>query len=147
MPTLNKYSKVTSDIEKLAAYCSSEKIDPDLYGKYDVKRGLRDLNGKGVLTGLTEVSEIVASKMVDGRSVPCDGELYYRGYNVRDIIGGIAPEDHFGFEEASYLLLFGKLPNNDELKEFCDILAEYRTLLPKNYVRDVIMQKPSNDIM
>jgi len=147
MPTLNKYSKVSSDIEKLAGYCSSAKINPDLYGKYDVKRGLRDLNGKGVLTGLTEVSEIVASKIVDGKSVPCDGELYYRGYNVKDIIGGIAPDDHFGFEEASYLLLFGKLPNNDELQEFCNILADYRTLLPKNYVRDVIMQKPSNDIM
>ena len=147
MPVYNKYSKVTPDIEALAKYCMNEKIDPQLYSKFDVKRGLRDLNGKGVLTGLTEVSEIVASRIVDGRSVPCDGELYYRGINVRDIISNHPMDDHYGFEEASFLLLFGKLPSRKELSDFCNMLAGFRTLLPKNYVRDVIMQKPSNDIM
>ena len=144
---LNKYSKVTPDIELLAKLCMDDKIDPALYGKYDVKRGLRDLNGKGVLTGLTEVSEIVASKNVDGKSVPCDGELYYRGINVKDLISNLDEDDHFGFEEASFLLLFGKLPTKQELSDFCKMLAEFRNLLPKNYVRDVIMQKPSKDIM
>ena len=144
---LNKYSKVTPDIEALARFCTEDKIDPALYGKYDVKRGLRDLNGKGVLTGLTEVSEIVASKNVDGKSVPCDGELYYRGINVKELISNLADDDHFGFEEASFLLLFGKLPTKNELSDFCKMLAEFRNLLPKNYVRDVIMQKPSKDIM
>ena len=144
---LNKYSKVTPEIETLAAFCTSDKIDPELYGKYDVKRGLRDLNGKGVLTGLTEVSEIVASRKEGDKTVPCDGELYYRGINVKDIIANHAEEDHFGFEEASFLLLFGKLPSKQELADFVKMLADYRTILPKNYVRDVIMQKPSKDIM
>ncbi|SCW28268.1 citrate synthase [Ruminococcaceae bacterium YRB3002] len=144
---LNKYSKVTPEIETLAAFCTSDKIDPELYGKYDVKRGLRDLNGKGVLTGLTEVSEIVASRKEGDKTVPCDGELYYRGINVRDIIANLDEDDHFGFEEASFLLLFGKLPTPKELEDFVKMLADYRTILPKNYVRDVIMQKPSKDIM
>ncbi|MCR5061319.1 MAG: citrate/2-methylcitrate synthase [Saccharofermentans sp.] len=147
MPVLNKYSKVTPEILKLSDFCKNERIDPELYGKYDVKRGLRDINGKGVLTGLTEVSEIVASKTVDGKSVPCEGELYYRGINVKDIISNLGADDHFGFEEATFLLLFGKLPTEKELKDFCQLLSEYRTILPKNYVRDVIMQKPSKDIM
>ena len=147
MPVQNKYSKVTPEILKLSDFCKNERIDPELYGKYDVKRGLRDINGKGVLTGLTEVSEIVASKTVDGKSVPCDGELYYRGINVKDIISNLDADDHFGFEEATFLLLFGKLPTAKELKDFCHLLSEYRTILPKNYVRDVIMQKPSKDIM
>lgn len=147
MPVQNKYSKVTPEILKLSDFCKNERIDPELYGKYDVKRGLRDINGKGVLTGLTEVSEIVASKTVNGKSVPCDGELYYRGINVKDIISNLDADDHFGFEEATFLLLFGKLPTTKELKDFCHLLSEYRTILPKNYVRDVIMQKPSKDIM
>ena len=108
MPNLNSYSKVTPEINKLAELCTSHKIDSDLYSKYDVKRGLRDLNGKGVLTGLTEISEIIASKMVDGKSVPCDGELYYRGIEVGQLINGQAQDFHFGFEEATYLLLFDK---------------------------------------
>ncbi|MBP5261593.1 MAG: citrate/2-methylcitrate synthase [Clostridiales bacterium] len=147
MTALNKYSKISEDIEELSKYCINDKIDLDLYGKYDVKRGLRDLNGKGVLTGLTEVSEIVSSKIVDGQTVQCDGELYYRGIDVRELIDNLPEDDHFGFEEASFLLLFGKLPTREELRKFCDLLAGYRTLLPKNYVRDVVMQKPSKDIM
>ncbi|MCR5528612.1 MAG: citrate/2-methylcitrate synthase [Saccharofermentans sp.] len=148
MPNTNRFSKVTPEIDNLAKLCTENRIDPELYSKYDVKRGLRDINGKGVLTGLTEISEIVSSKKVNGETVPCDGELYYRGINVKDIVNGFEEDHRFnGFEEASYLLLFGKLPTEDELNEFMSLLAGYRTILPKNFVRDVIMKKPSNDIM
>ena len=148
MPNTNRFSKVTPEIDNLARLCTENRIDPELYSKYDVKRGLRDINGKGVLTGLTEISEIVSSKKVNGETVPCDGELYYRGINVNDIVNGFEADNRFnGFEEASYLLLFGKLPTEDELNEFMSLLAGYRTILPKNFVRDVIMKKPSNDIM
>ena len=148
MPNTNRFSKVTPEIDNLAKLCTENRIDPELYSKYDVKRGLRDINGKGVLTGLTEISEIVSSKKVNGETVPCDGELYYRGINVKDIVNGFEKDNRFnGFEEASYLLLFGKLPTEDELNEFMSLLAGYRTILPKNFVRDVIMKKPSNDIM
>ncbi len=148
MPNTNRFSKVTPEIDNLAKLCTENRIDPELYSKYDVKRGLRDINGKGVLTGLTEISEIVSCKKVNGETVPCDGELYYRGINVKDIVHGFEEDHRFnGFEEASYLLLFGKLPTEDELNEFMSLLAGYRTILPKNFVRDVIMKKPSNDIM
>ena len=98
MPTNNSYSKITPEIEKLAKICAVNEIDPDLYTQYDVKRGLRDIDGKGVLTGLTDISTIKQNKIVDGKLVPCDGELYYRGYNVRDIIAGIQKDNRFGFE-------------------------------------------------
>ncbi len=146
MSNINNFSKVTPEIQKLASLCSDDKIDPELYTKYDVKRGLRDLNGKGVLTGLTEISEIVSSKVVDGQSVPCDGELYYRGFNVNDLVNGAVADNRFGFEETTFLLLFGKLPNSDELEEFNSILSGYRNL-PKNFVRDIILKKPSPDLM
>ena len=106
MADLNNYSKNTPKIEKLATLCSEQTIDSELYKKYDVKRGLRDVNGKGVLTGLTEISEIISSKMIDGVSTPCDGELYYRGYNVKDIVQSFIDDNRFGFEESTYLLLF-----------------------------------------
>ena len=93
MPNSNRFSKVTPEIDNLAKLCMGINIDPELYTKYDVKRGLRDLNGKGVLTGLTEISEIVSSKMVDGKSVSCDGELYYRGINVKDIVDGFTADN------------------------------------------------------
>ena len=148
MAVPNKFSKITPEIEKLSALCAENRIDPELYTKYDVKRGLRDINGKGVLTGLTQISEIVSSKTVDGKSVPCDGELYYRGIDVRDIVNGFIEDNRFnGFEEASYLLLFGKLPSEEDLHGFMRILTDYRNALPKNFVRDVIMKKPSDDIM
>ena len=147
MPTNNSYSKITPEIEKLAKLASSNQIDTDLYTEYDVKRGLRDLNGKGVLTGLTRISEIKATEMVDGKSVPADGELFYRGINVKDLIGGQPEDMHFGFEEATYLLLFGSLPNKEQLKGFCDLLEDSRSRMPKNFFRDVIMQKPSSDLM
>lgn len=148
MPTPNKFSKVTPEIDKLASLCVQNRIDPELYTKYDVKRGLRDVNGKGVLTGLTQISEIVSSKTVDGKTVQCDGELYYRGIDVRELVKGFTSENrHNGFEEASYLLLFGKLPTETELEQFSDMLSDYRNSLPKNFVRDVIMKAPSDDLM
>lgn len=139
--------KVTPEIEALTKVCEeNSKMDVALYGKYDVKRGLRDINGKGVLAGLTQVSNIVSSKTIDGKSVPCDGELYYRGINIRDLTNGFLKEDRFGFEETTYLLLFGVLPTEEQLKDFCKILGNQRSL-PRNFVRDVIMKAPSKDMM
>lgn len=139
--------KVTPEIEQLTKLCKENSIiDTDLYQKYDVKRGLRDLNGRGVLAGLTQISNIVQKKIVDGKEIPCDGELYYRGINIVDLTDGFLKEQRFGFEEAAYLLLFGKLPNKEQWKEFSEILANQREL-PTNFVRDVIMKAPSQDMM
>lgn len=141
------FAEITPELAKLADQCvSSYCIDPELYTKYDVKRGLRDLNGKGVLVGLTEISEVCSTKIVDGKSVPADGQLFYRGYNVHDLVRGIQPDRHFGYEECTYLLLFGKLPTQEELKQFCMLLADYRSL-PTSFVRDIIMKAPSKDMM
>lgn len=141
------YSTNTPEIDVLAKKITDNSIiDPTLYTKYDVKRGLRDLDGKGVLTGLTDISTINQNKLVDGKLVPCDGELYYRGYNVNDIIDGITKDDRFGFEETVYLLLFGEMPNEKELEDFKQLLVQYRTL-PQNFVRDVILKAPSEDMM
>lgn len=139
--------KVTPEIEALTKVCEeNSKMDVSLYGKYDVKRGLRDINGKGVLAGLTQVSNIVSSKTIDAKSVPCDGELYYRGINIKDLTNGFLKENRFGFEETTYLLLFGVLPTEEQLKDFCKILGNQRSL-PRNFVRDVIMKAPSKDMM
>ncbi len=141
------YSTNTPEIDVLAKKMTDNSIiDPTLYTKYNVKRGLRDLDGKGVLTGLTDISTINQNKLVDGKLVPCDGELYYRGYNVNDIIDGITKDDRFGFEETVYLLLFGEMPNEKELEDFKQLLVQYRTL-PQNFVRDVILKAPSEDMM
>ena len=132
--------------ETHAAMCvTSGTIEADLYNEYGVKRGLRDLNGQGVLTGLTNISRITAFKEVDGERVPCDGELLYRGYDVRDIVDGAAGRKNI-YEEGAYLLLFGKLPNATELEEFRKLLAENMTL-PTNFTRDVIMKAPEADVM
>lgn len=120
-------------------------IDVGLYDEYGVKRGLRDKNGKGVLAGLTTISEIIAFKEVDGERIPCDGQLSYRGINVIDLINGRG-NNRFGFEEATYLLLFGKLPTKAELDEFTQVLSCMRSL-PTNFTRDVIMKAPTKDIM
>lgn len=137
----------TPKIEKLAHLCEENNaIERDLYTKYDVKRGLRDLNGKGVLAGLTNISDVCAKKMVDGEEVPCPGNLYYRGYNIKDIVKGFLEAKHFGFEETAYLLLFGELPNDQQLSEFYETLVERRTL-PPTFVRDIIMKSPSKDMM
>lgn len=134
-------------IDNLTDICvNNGQIDPSLYGKYEVKRGLRDLNGKGVLTGLTDISEIRATKTVNGASVPCEGRLFYRGIDVKDIIKGFVEEKRFGFEEVTYLLIFGALPTETELKSFKELLGELMTL-PTNFIRDVIMKGPSDDMM
>lgn len=139
--------KVTPEIERLTEVCKeNSSLDLSLYGKYDVKRGLRDINGKGVLAGLTQVSNVKATKVVDGQEVPCAGSLSYRGYDIKELTGGFIKDKRFGFEETAYLLLFGKLPNREELKEFSELLANQRSL-PKNFTRDVIMKAPSSDIM
>ncbi len=141
------FSVITSAIRELASYCRENKINTSLYDKYEVKRGLRDINGKGVLTGLTDISEVKASEVDEnGVSHPCDGKLYYRGYDVEEIIAGFTKDKRFGFEEVTYLLLFGYMPNSEELTEFNRILGNYRCI-PPNFVRDIIMKKPSCDIM
>ena len=141
------YCDITPEIEALAAQSlQNSSIDAGDYVKYDVKRGLRDLNGKGVLAGLTEISDIIAKKMVDGQEIPCDGKLYYRGIDVEKLVAGALKEGRFGFEETAYLLLLGRLPNAAELESFKNQLAYYRTL-PGNFVRDVILKAPSQDIM
>lgn len=125
---------------------TASRIDPELYEHYSVKRGLRDKSGTGVLAGLTTISNIKSYEDTPEGRVPCAGELRYRGINVTELVRGCIAEKRFGFEEASYLLLFGRLPNADELKEYCDIMAALRSL-PTNFVRDVVMKAPSKDIM
>lgn len=139
--------QVTPQVRKLAAMCSArDKVPAELYRQYDVKRGLRDVNGKGVLAGLTNISEVYAKKCVDGVEVPCDGRLFYRGYDVKDLTDGFLSSQRFGFEEITYLLLFGDLPTSEELEHFKKELGERRTL-PHNFCRDVIMKAPSQQLM
>ena len=141
------FSEITPEIKKLDKICeNNSRIDPKFYSKYKVFRGLRDLEGKGVLTGLTEISEVYAKKEVDGKLIPCHGQLFYRGINIEDLVKGFIKEDRFGFEETAYLLLLGELPNKEQLEEFSEILASYRSL-PTSFVRDIIMKAPSFDMM
>lgn len=129
-----------------AALCKeADKIDLDLFNQYEVQRGLRDKNGNGVLTGLTNISRIESFKMVDGVKTPCEGRLWYRGYDCIELVNGFR-QKRYGFEEVAYLLLFGELPSEEELKTFRHVLASERTL-PTNFTRDVIMKAPSSDIM
>lgn len=139
-----KYSHKISELSKTASV--NNAIAADLYEKHDVKRGLRDKNGKGVLCGLTEISEVTSWEMKDGVRTAIPGILCYRGYNVKDLVRNCVEENRFGFEETVYLLLFGKLPNGRELYEFTEMLSEFR-VLPRNFVRDVIMKSPSKDMM
>lgn len=139
-----KYSYKISQLAKLTA--QNNNIGDEMYDKYDVKCGLRDKNGKGVLCGLTEISEVTSWETIDGVRTPVPGVLCYRGYNVRDIVNNCVKENRFGFEETVYLLLFGKLPTASELADFREMLAEFR-VLPRNFVRDVIMKSPSKDMM
>lgn len=144
---MSQFSEITPDILTYSRLCeASNRIDTGLYGTYDVKRGLRDISGKGVLAGLTEISEINAFTMVDGKEVPCKGSLYYRGINVEDLARGFLSDQRFGFEEVTYLLLFGSLPTEEELQHFSSLLFRYRTL-PTSFVRDIIMKAPSQDMM
>ena len=144
MLDFNNYQNQIYDLSKLTV--SSTSINPELYGKYDVKRGLRDLNGNGVLTGLTEISEINSFRTVDGVKTPCEGSLYYRGYNINDLVNGAVMSSHSGFEETVYLLLFGKLPSAKELNGFRVLLADMRKL-PGSFVRVVVMKAATPDIM
>lgn len=138
---IEKYNREHADI-----CVANGSIDVDLYDKYGVKRGLRDKNGQGVIAGLTSISDIIAfEEKEDGTRVPCDGKLSYRGINVIDLINGRG-DRRFGFEEATYLLLFGKLPNKAQLREFSSLLSSLRTL-PTNFTRDVIMKASGRDIM
>lgn len=144
----NPFSEVTQDILELTDLCrKSSAIDPALYEKYDVKRGLRDINGKGVLTGLTEISEIQSTQRDEhGAETPCEGRLFYHGIDVKELVAGFIRENRFGFEETTYLLLFGKLPTQAQLDKFTALLAGYRSL-PTSFVRDIIMKAPSRDMM
>lgn len=143
----NSFSEITPEIIQLAKMSEQAGvIDSELFTKYEVKRGLRDLNGKGVLAGLTNISDVKATEIVNGVSVPAHGRLIYRGYDVKDLVNGFTKENRFGFEEVSYLLLFNKLPNQKELADFRTLLSNYRTL-PTSFVRDIIMKAPSKDMM
>ena len=143
----NIYSKITPEILELANKCTENSyIDPELYSKYEVKRGLRDINGKGVLTGLTEIAEVKSYTIEDSEMIPCEGKLYYRGYDIEELVQGFVKDNRFGFEETTYLLLFGKLPSKDELANFNSLLGHYRSL-PTSFVRDIIMKAPSHDMM
>ena len=144
---MNQFSQVTPKILELSEICMKNSvINPELYGKYDVKRGLRDISGRGVLTGLTDISEIQSYIMEEEDMIPCDGQLFYRGINIQEIVSGFIKEKRFGFEETAYLLMFGQMPNRTQLEEFNRILGEYRTL-PTSFVRDIIMKAPSADMM
>lgn len=123
----------------------NDSISPRLYEEYGVNLGLRDEKGNGVLTGLTNISKIVSSKIIDGKKVPCDGELWYRGFRVESLIQELGAEE-MGFEKIAYLLLMGELPSKEEEEKFFQIIGECRTL-PTNFTRDVIMKAPSEDIM
>lgn len=135
----------TDFIQDKAALClKNDTISDVLFEEYGVNRGLRDLNGKGVLTGLTRISNIISFKNIDGVRTPCDGELWYRGYRVEDLVESL--HGGFGFEKIAYLLLFGELPDEEKLKEFCDYLKDCRKV-PGDFTRDVIMKATSKDIM
>ena len=142
------YSEMAPEIKELAAICKKNAvIDPEFYNKYDVKRGLRDVSGKGVLTGLTDISEIRSYTIVDHDMIPCEGKLYFQGIDIEELTAGFLKEDRFGFEETAYLLIFGQLPNKEESKKFKKLLANYRSVLPTSFVRDIIMKAPSADMM
>ena len=136
-----KINEFAADKQKLCV--EHDTISDELFREYGVNRGLRDINGKGVLTGLTRISKVVSFKDENGEHVPCDGELWYRGYNINTLIKNL---DGFGFEKTAYLLIFGEMPTAQQLAEFNDVLTECRTL-PSNFTRDVIMKAPSKDIM
>ena len=142
------YSEITPQIHSLAEKSKRNNgITTEMYVENNVKRGLRDQNGNGVVTGLTEISSIISKKKnADGEVVPCGGELYYRGIDVKELSEGFLREKRFGFEETVYLLLFSELPDKDELEEFKQIIADYRSL-PPSFVRDMILKAPSRDMM
>ncbi|MBQ6816546.1 MAG: citrate/2-methylcitrate synthase [Clostridia bacterium] len=145
---MSNFSDITPYIHSLAEIsCENNKISPSMYAENNVFRGLRDINGKGVVTGLTEISKIKAKDIdKDGNEIPTEGELCYRGINVNDLTAGFINDGRFGFEETVYLLLFSNLPNAKQLKEFTNQLSNYRSL-PPSFVRDMILKAPGKDMM
>ena len=143
---MNSYEEYRKRVERYVDLCDNiGGIDKSLYTKYDVKRGLRDSDGRGVLTGLTEISDVSGFKEVNGERIPIEGELFFQGYDVRELVKGFGQGNH-GFEETTFLLLFGELPTEEELKDFMQIIGYLRPL-PDNFNRDVIMKAPSRNIM
>lgn len=142
------FSDITPYISQLAAEsCANNGIVPEMYPQHNVNRGLRDMNGKGVVTGLTEVSNIKAKELDEnGNEIPCHGQLFFRGIDIHDIVNGFMSEDRFGFEEITYLLLFSKLPTKEQLDRFKEELSYFRSL-PSSFVRDMILKATSKDIM
>ena len=144
---MNKFSELSPQVKRLAEKRQGmPKINPELYDKYEVKRGLRYKSGRGVLTGLTEIGEVKSYTIDDGEMIPCQGKLYYHGVDIEQIVEGFTKDGRFGFEEVIYLLIFGEQPTKAELSEFSNILSEYRKL-PTSFVRDIIMKAPSSDMM
>lgn len=146
MANTNNYYGLTPEVKNLADLCSSQVIPYELFAEYKVNRGLRDINGNGVLAGLTNIAQVTAKKMINGIETPVDGKLYYRGIDVENIVAGFLKDGRFGFEETIYLLLFGNLPNKEQLEDFTKLLNDYRSLPPK-FTRDIIMKAPSSDLM
>ena len=143
----NEYTKVTEELQKLTRkLMKNDQIPDGLYDSYKVYRGLRNKQGKGVLAGLTDISTIISKREIDGKIIPCDGELRYRGYLINDLVEGFVSDHRFGYEEIAYLLIFGELPTVPELENFRQLLGGYRTL-PTNFTRDVIMKAPGRDMM
>lgn len=139
---------ITPEIRALAQHCYDHVQQYDtLYEQYHVKRGLRDMDGEGVCVGITDISDIISfKKQPDGTRIPVDGELYYRGYNIIDLVKGIRSSNHFGYEECLYLLLFGELPNKEQFETFVTLLNDYREL-PPTFLRDILMMAPSKNLM
>ncbi|MDR0196885.1 MAG: citrate/2-methylcitrate synthase [Oscillospiraceae bacterium] len=147
MENTTNYCEITKEISEFTEKCvKNMQIDAELYGKYEVKRGLRDISGKGVLAGLTRIAEVKAYTIDDGEMIPCEGKLYYHGYDIEKIVDGFVSEGRHGFEEITYLLLFGELPTAEQLKVFNEQLVKYRDL-PTSFTRDVILKAPSKDMM
>lgn len=147
MNEMRNFSEITENVLELCSLCKTNaKINPDLYTKYDVKRGLRNKNGTGVLTGLTEIGEVKSYTIDDGEIIPCEGKLYYHGVDIERLVDGFTKDNRHGFEEAAYLLIFGELPNRQQLATFKQVLSDYRSL-PTSFVRDIIMKAPSQDMM
>ncbi len=149
MPGTNKniYSEITLQLQEYVSVLKeNDVIDPELYAKYEVKRGLRDISGRGVLTGLTRIAEVKSYTIDDGEMIPCEGKLYYHGINIEKIVEGFIKDNRFGFEEVTYLLMLGKLPTKEQLQSFKNQLSFYSDL-PTGFTRDVILKSASRDIM
>ena len=142
------YSRITPGVNAMTKKLErNSHIDLELYSKYDVKRGLRDITGRGVIAGLTNIADVHAyEKDANGNTVPCDGQLLYRGYDMQELVRGIIDDKRYGFEEVTYLLLTGELPSATQLNLFVQEMNNHRAL-PDGFVRDIIMEAPANDVM